>query len=72
MKTLVKFLVAGSSLFIFFLFAVQSVLVYLGGWRSDPSVLYFYPLMALLGTVWGFEQWWSYEIGPYNPFHDHN
>lgn len=36
----------------------------------DTSVVCFCPLMAIFGAIFGFERWWSNEIGPYNPIHD--
>ena len=71
LKRLPVFLAAGSFIFVLFLLAVEAALVYLGGWKPDSSVANFYWLMGVIGTVWGFERWWSYELGPCNPFHDH-
>ena len=58
------FVCAGAFLFAFgfflFLTAIQ-----LGGVRFDPSLLSFYPLMAVIAVIFGFERW-SYESGGVN------
>jgi drug/metabolite transporter (DMT)-like permease len=63
------FVCAGAFLFAFgfflFLTAIQ-----LGGVRLDPSFLSFYPPMAVILVIFGFERWRSYESGGVNPFHD--
>ncbi len=69
-RTLVFFLAAGVGLFVAGLYAVLTLLGSVGGAGYDASVLSFYPFMAALGAVFGFERWWSYELGPYNPIHD--
>jgi hypothetical protein len=40
------------------------------GIRYGGSFYEFYPIMAGLGAIVGFERWWSQELGDYNPFHD--
>lgn len=68
-RTLVIALAAGSLVFVAALFATLSLL-YWGGVRLDSSVVYFYPLMAIAGAVFGFERWLAHESGGVNPFHD--
>jgi hypothetical protein len=66
----VLFLVGGASIFVAGLFAFLTAIGIIGGIWFDSSVLKFYPMMAGLGALFGFERWWSYEVGPVNPFHD--
>ena len=68
-KRLAFFLAAGVLIFDGGLFLVLAVLGSFGV-GFDPSVARFYPLLAIFGAVFGFERWWSNEIGPYNPIHD--
>ena len=70
LRTLALFLVGGASLFVFGLFLFLTFVGVLGRVWFDSSVMNFYPLMAGLGALFGFERWWSYEQGPVNPFHD--
>jgi len=60
---------AGVCAFLVLLAALQ-VALSLVGLRQDPTFYYFYPVMAALGGVFGFERWWGQEQGDYNPFHD--
>lgn len=69
-RSLLFFVGAGIFIFVSGLFILLTALEYLGGVKYDPSILYFYPFMAALGAVFGFERWWSHQMGPYNPFHD--
>lgn len=49
------------------LFALQVGV--LGGMTGDPSFWNFYWLMGVAGAIFGFDMWWGYEQGPFNP-HD--
>ena len=68
-RSLAYFLAAGASLFVAGLFVTLTSLG-AAGVRYDSSVLDFYPVMAGLGAIFGFERWWSHIYGPSNPFHD--
>ncbi len=68
-KRLVKMVAAGIGIFVVLLLALQAVLVYAGA-APDSSIYRFYPIMAALGVVFGFERWWATEQGGNNPFHD--
>lgn len=70
LRSLALFLLGGASLFVLGLFMFLTLLATLGGFSFDSSVLTFYPVMAGLGALFGFERWWSYERGPVNPFRD--
>ena len=67
---LVFFVAAGCLVFVSSLAAVQGLLSYAGP-APDSSVFAFCPIMAGLGAAFGFERWWSYELGPCNPFHEY-
>jgi len=69
LRRLLYLTVAGMGIFMSFLLVLQLSLVYFGT-APDPSVFKFYPIMAGLGALFGFERWWSYEQGEYNPFHE--
>ncbi|MDA4125546.1 MAG: hypothetical protein OK438_08915 [Thaumarchaeota archaeon] len=69
LKRLVKMVAAGIAIFIALLLALQAALVYAGA-APDSSVYWFYPIMAVLGALFGFERWWATEQGGNNPFHD--
>lgn len=66
LRTLVIFVIAMIAIFVAGLFLVLAILADYAGVSYDPSVLKFYPVMAILGAVVGFELWWSYEYGPVN------
>lgn len=69
-RSLLVSILFGGFIFVLLLFVLQFSLVFLaGGHGIDPSFVDFYPLMGGLGAFWGFERWWSYEGGEYNPFH---
>jgi hypothetical protein len=68
-RTLAKFLAAGTGIFVLGLFILLSSISY-AGYKLDSSVIYFYPLMAGAGALFGFERWLYYESGGVNPFHD--
>ncbi|MDE1858141.1 MAG: hypothetical protein KGI26_03630 [Thaumarchaeota archaeon] len=70
LRSLVLFLGSGAAIFVLGLFLVLWFLGAAGGFSYDPSVLDFYPVMAGLGAVFGFERWWAHMYGPSNPFHD--
>jgi len=70
-RTLAIFLASGTSIFTLGLSILLGVLIYFGGLRFDQSILYFYPLLAGAGALFGFERWVYYESGGVNPFHDH-
>jgi len=69
-RTLMAFLAAGSLISVSALLVLLTLIDVYAGVRYDPSVLNFYPLMAGVGALFGFERWWSYESGGTNPFHD--
>ncbi len=69
LRTLVFMVSVGVAFFVF-LFLVLHIVLVVDGLAPDPSVLNFYPIMAGLGLVFGFERWWGYEQGGVNPFHD--
>ena len=69
LRTLAFLLAAGSFLFVALLFAVHMTMV-LASMNSDPSIVNFYPVMGLIGALFGFERWWACEQGPVNPFHE--
>jgi len=72
LRSLLISVFAGGVIFVGGLFLVQVFLEhYAGGAGIDSSFAEFYPLMAVLGAMWGFSRWWSYEQGEYNPFHSH-
>jgi uncharacterized RDD family membrane protein YckC len=68
-KRLAMLIAAGVCVFIALLAALQ-VALSLVGLRPDAMFYDFYPIMAALGAVFGFERWWGQELGEYNPFHD--
>ncbi len=68
-KRLVKLMVVGVCIFLLALAGLQAALSF-GGLPPDRSFYNFYPIMAVLGAVFGFERWWGQEQGDYNPFHD--
>ncbi len=68
-KRLAKLIAAGVCVFLALLAALQVALSFVGI-RPDATFYDFYPIMAALGVVFGFERWWSQELGDYNPFHD--
>lgn len=70
LRDLAFMVAAGVSIFMVGFFILRISLQVLVGFVPDPSVWNFYWLMALAGGVFGFERWWSYEQGPYNPFHE--
>ncbi len=70
MRTLLISMAFGGSFFVFVLFALLTALGFWGGVWFDPSVGNFYPIMAVVGALFGFERWWAYEQGGVNPFHD--
>ncbi|MDE1853500.1 MAG: hypothetical protein KGI38_07115 [Thaumarchaeota archaeon] len=70
LRTLILLIGAGSMIFMLGLSILLAFLGYAGRVWYDPSVLDFYPLMAGLGALFGFERWWGYEYGETNPFHD--
>jgi len=69
-RTLVLFLAAGCGIFAGALFFILYLLMGIGGYNLDASVVNFYPLMAGAGGLFGFERWLYYESGGVNPFHD--
>jgi hypothetical protein len=69
LRTLLMMVAGGTSIFVLGFMAFHLALVF-GGHAPDRSVLDFYPLMAGIGALFGFERWWSYEQGGVNPFHD--
>lgn len=69
-RTLAKAIPAGASIFMAMFFVLQMSLQVGAGYYPDSSVWNFYPLMAFAGAIFGFERWWAYEQGPYNPFHE--
>jgi len=56
-------------MFVFGLFIFLELIGLFANIWFDPSVLEFYPLMAGVGALFGFERWWTYQNGPVNPFH---
>jgi hypothetical protein len=70
LRTLALFLAGGAFLFVLGLFTFLTLLGAIGGFSFDSSVLSFYPIITGLGALFGFGRWWSYEVGPVNPFHD--
>lgn len=68
-KRMVALIVAGACIFVALLVALQVALNYVGV-RFDGTFYEFYPIMAGVGAVFGFERWWGQEQGEYNPFHD--
>lgn len=60
---------AGACAFVALLAALQFALSSVGV-KLDATFYDFYPIMAGLGAVFGFERWWGQELGEYNPFHD--
>jgi hypothetical protein len=62
-------MVAGACLFVAPVVALQAAPNFVG-LRPDSTFYDFYPIMAALGAVFGFERWWGQEQGEYNPFHD--
>ncbi len=68
-RRLVLMMGAGVALFVALLFCLQALLTYAGA-AMDSSVYSFYPIMAGLGAMFGFERWWAHEQGGVNPFHD--
>lgn len=69
LRTLLYCITVGMGFFTSLILALHLALVY-SGVAPDPSVFNFYPIMAGLGVVFGFERWWGYEQGGVNPFHD--
>ena len=67
-RRLLKLVGGGVATFVLILAAIQIALS-MAGDGSDPSFYNFYPVMAGLGAVFGFERWWGQEQGDYNPFH---
>lgn len=70
LRTLVVFLAAGTSIFTLGFSLLFGVLIRFGGIKTDPTMLYFYPILAFAGGLFGLERWMSYESGGVNPFHD--
>ncbi len=68
-RTLAFCLAAGVSIFVLGLFVLLTVVSFYGVVKPDPSALKFYPVMAGVGALFGFNVWWGYEQGTYNP-HD--
>jgi hypothetical protein len=69
LRTLALFLVAGVVLFVGLMAVINLIMLrFLAA--PDQSILYFYPVMAGAGALFGFERWWAHEQGPYNPFHE--
>jgi hypothetical protein len=69
-RTLALFLALGILAFLAGLFALLGFLQGFAGAKFDSSVVNFYLLMAGGGAIFGFERWWTYELGGVNPFHD--
>lgn len=69
-RTFLVCIFGGASIFILLFAAFHLMILMYAPTTLDFSALYFYPIMAGLGMVFGFERWWSYEQGSYNPFHD--
>lgn len=68
LRTLLVCVAGGSALFILFLLPIHLLVLLYAPTAFDPSVWDFYPILAGLGVVFGFERWLSYEQGSYNPF----
>ncbi|MDG6900653.1 MAG: hypothetical protein JRM80_01630 [Nitrososphaerota archaeon] len=68
-RTLLYCTGVGVGFFVSLFLALHLVLIY-SGIAPDPSVFRFYPIMAGLGVLFGFERWWAYEQGGVNPFHE--
>ena len=56
MEDLGIFLASGISIFTLGLSALLGVLIHFGGLRFDQTVLYFYPLLAGAGALFGLER----------------
>jgi drug/metabolite transporter (DMT)-like permease len=69
LRRLVLLMGAGVLFFVGLFLCLHLLLIYAGA-APDPSVYNFYPLMAGLGALFGFERWWAHEQGGVNPFHD--
>ncbi|MDV3244714.1 MAG: hypothetical protein LYZ66_06040 [Nitrososphaerales archaeon] len=68
-RTLLYMTTMGAGFFIGLFLALHLVLIY-SRIAPDPSAFDFYPIMAGLGVIFGFERWWGYESGGINPFHE--
>lgn len=68
-RTLAIAIPAGAGAFMAVFFALQMFIQVWGGIVFDPSVWNFYWLMGIVGAIFGFERWWAYEWGSFNP-HD--
>ncbi len=68
-RTLLYLITLGAGIFTLFLLVLHLLLIY-GGVPTDPSIFNFYAVMAGLGVLFGFERWWGYEQGGYNPFRE--
>jgi hypothetical protein len=68
-KRMAMLTTVGACAFLALLAALQVALSFVG-LRQDATFYDFYPIMAALGAVFGFERWWGQEQGDYNPFHD--
>jgi len=68
-KRMIFFIIIFACIFVGLLAALQVALKFVGV-QLGVSVYEFYPMMAGLGAVVGFERWWGNELGEYNPFHD--
>jgi hypothetical protein len=69
LRRLVWMMSVGMVFFVALFLFVHIVLIYAGA-APDPTVYRFYPIMAGLGALFGFERWWAHEQGGVNPFHD--
>jgi hypothetical protein len=68
-RTLLYCISVGAAFFTGLFLLLYLALVH-SGKAPDPSVFRFYPIMAGLGLIFGFERWWAYEQGGVNPFHN--
>ncbi len=69
LRALALFLLAGVGLFVGLMAVIDAIMLRFLA-VPDQSILYFYPVMAGAGALFGFERWWAHEQGPYNPFHE--
>ncbi len=69
-RTLLLFLALGSGIFSAGLFLILFSVGSVGHTNLDPTAVYFYPVVAGAGALFGLERWLYYESGGVNPFHD--
>jgi hypothetical protein len=68
-RRMAMMIAAGACAFMALLAALQVAFGFVG-LKMDATFYEFYPIMAGLGALFGFERWWGRELGDYNPFHD--